>query len=102
MSMKIDESTGLPEVPEKYFWRVENGGKRYERYFKVSLCRKRWIGRPRIVEWHFAFKFPLSGTAEEDIFRVAERLHVQEFGSGKPDQFEKFYGDYPPKRLETE
>ena len=38
--MKIDEQTGLPELPEKHFWRVEHS---IEGYWDVCLMRQRAI-----------------------------------------------------------
>jgi hypothetical protein len=86
----IDQSTGFPEVPENYFWRVAPSGS----YARIQL-RKKVLFFSRVVEWDAVERTRLSkkviiGAADY----ILDTLHAL-----KTKDEKKFFGSYPPKKL---
>jgi hypothetical protein len=93
--MNIDETTGLPELPEGYFWRI-----------------KKFIAPYARVEIRRADKF-FSTLIESGVLYRAETgdhkkiVDTAQFALKKWNEYrglsarESVYGDYPPKKLEV-
>lgn len=96
--MTIDNETGLPELPEGYFWRVKETYKG-STYLRVEIRKRGLIGSRRI-EWHPVEK---SRASDFEIKRAAEYALVWKNQGGfdsSGDRWKKFVGNYPPKKLE--
>lgn len=87
----MDPNTGMPEVPEGYFWRVKRGG-----YYKLEVqLRKRWF-------WQFSHSVescPLDDATEWGVVNnaayILERWNKRTLGP----TVSGLLGDYPPKKL---
>lgn len=90
MTHNIDPRTGLPEVPEGYFWRVKPSS---GSYILVELRKKTWLGST-CVEWSVVRKDKAS---KYEIIFVAHYV-MEKWHKVEPD-LSHFYGDYPPKSL---
>lgn len=90
IELEMDDSTGLPKVPHRYFWRVCDhlGGMP-----EVELRVKWWFGLgSSMVRWQW---LPTMFT-ERDVQRVAVYLFYEQWTPRS-----ELYGDYPPKRRDT-
>lgn len=90
MTVEIDETTGLPVLPDGDFWRVvqfTRSGLQLQRR-RQRLFGSRTVGEGLIHLDHREF-----GTPEEQILKVARKIMLTADGSG-------LLGDYPPKRLQ--
>lgn len=90
--MTIDENTGLPELPEGYFWRVkaDSAGTRVHRMRKRKLLPATSTGSSYI--------FPhLHGTVEQSIKRAARDVLND---NNNEESLRTYKGDYPPNKLE--
>ena len=85
--------TGLPEVPEGYFWRIQQGA---FSIYRIELRRKRWIGSARvdsaILDYYDAHRQVLEPRVEA--FRKAQNI-MKEFN----DPWVELLGDYPPRNI---
>lgn len=96
ITQKIDSKTGLPEIPEGYFWRV-----RYSlmdrHYWYVELRQLSWYGS-KIIKRHTC-----AGRMNE--YKIREHADTILWvlgGKGAVAQGRKrtdLTGDYPPKKL---
>lgn len=91
MNYDIDESTGLPELPEGYFWRVVNSG---EEYVRVQVRRKTLFGS-KVEGWCPVRKKEANKSTISSAARYA--LIESKQGTG----WRSYLGDYPPKKLEN-
>lgn len=91
MSYEIDESTGLPELPEGYFWRVTPGSG--SRYVYLQMRKRRWLGS-KLIDDSILRK-------SEITVELVQRRATKILLDFNPDSdYKKFVGDYPPKKLE--
>lgn len=89
----IDDKTGLPALPDGYFWRVTRGVA--SRYVYLQMRKKRWLGS-KVVDYSIISKS--ENTAELVLKRA--RGVVRDFN---PDRNHKqFVGNYPPNTLVME
>lgn len=93
---KIDPATGLPELPEGYFWRI----KKDSAGTRTHLMKKRAFGISTSVHSRYIFPryYPtareaMRGTAQKVLDESWEKVREQVILS-------KLVGGYPPKRLE--
>lgn len=116
--MKIDETTGLPELPEGYFWRVygqvDDGDYWYqgqlcitlqEQYMRKRLWRKD-VEDTRTIRKAFLSKktyeeVKRQGSTDDSIVRgLARGIMLDEKDKLEWETFTKKYvGDYPPNKL---
>ena len=93
MTHDIDEVTGLPVVPEGYFWRVRRGALEIT---WLELQKKTWYGGKtvdkRVCHYYSSERAVLD--PREEILSNALSI-MQEFN----DPWIGFYGDYPPKSI---
>ena len=92
--IKLDAETGMPEVPEGYFWRVKKDLLRTvpKKPYEVHLRR---VGRM------FSHKvcYILSEPTKEDVLHSAAHImHHKFIPMQKVD--DDLLGDYPPKKLD--
>lgn len=94
--MKIDEATGLPELPKGYFWRVHETHNE-SNYFRVSLMRKKiWpLGRGVVEEWTAD---SITEMSEPRVLDMANWVY-REWRKLRTSGNETLFGDYPPKKL---
>lgn len=89
----IDDKTGLPELPEGYFWRVKES---VSIFVDVEIRKKWWVGS-RQVAWTSMYRSQLS---KQKILECARyvlskwRRDVTETNDSRA-----LLGDYPPKSL---
>ena len=92
--MNIDETTGLPALPEGYFWRVRQGSLYMDH---LELRKRIWFGswkvHERVLPYYDKDRKRLD--PKETILRYARSI-MGEFHN----PWDNFYGDYPPKKLE--
>lgn len=92
---ETDISTGLPKLPEGYFWRVRASSLQLT---YVELRKKTWLGS-RQVHRRLTNYYDKMGNVldpREEIVTRAVSI-MKEFN----DPWEPFYGDYPPKKLDS-
>jgi hypothetical protein len=90
--IKINDETGLPDLPEGHFWRFTEG----TLFYKCEL-RKKWkfLGIP--VSSLLAQK-TMNGLNEEVMVRAATLIMEDREDYMKA---ESLLGDYPPKKIGT-
>lgn len=92
---KIDKTTGLPELPEGYFWQVT--GRNIIGNFEVHL-RKKVLGFiSKSIDY-----LQLVFLSEETVFNAARTLKSENWGTLYPALDMNDYtliGKYPPKSL---
>lgn len=94
--IEIDPLTGMLKVPEGYFWRVTSSGG----LFRIPLVQL----RKRV--WKFSYLVDETGILDHEltpsgILESAEYiLSNQEKWAKHAEAVNKYYGDYPPKKLE--
>jgi hypothetical protein len=99
--MSLDESTGLPELPEGYFWRVrEVGGTKYADSLYVCLMRRRWYGATEVERAMASQNSAWGPTMAHALRARAQHVVEDQFRTTTPD-FAALLGDYPPKILRT-
>lgn len=93
LSPVLDDSTGFPKVPEKYFWRVKQDIND-EHFVELQLVEKTFF-REKVKKKEVIF---LSGIeySKERFIDVSEELYKLEFGR---TFIESLIGDYPEKKL---
>ena len=104
-----DESTGLPALPDGYFWRVSRSEALFiSIYPRVTICKwvKRRVGRGyREVETEFSkasfeYEVAKSGRSVPETIRGLARDAADEFYRWRKVRSQPDHcGDYPPKRL---
>lgn len=90
--MQLDSITGLPKVPEGYFWRVK---KSLHPYGYVQLRKKLFIGS-FLVE---STIFRQNELSERTILSDARLTLGKVDFNPKPKPKKNFYGNYPPKTI---
>lgn len=94
----IDARTGLPLLPEGYFWRVSLATDSYgfHKFFVVELRKKWWLGS--LLELKKTSNINRYGNVsnKERIKDTAKEMYVNWKGE---DAAFNLTGDYPPKRL---
>lgn len=97
----IDPNTGMPTLPEGYFWRVKKNSDSYW-LLDIQVRRQIWVGSI-LVSWihsmlgteaevlHQAAQLRQSGTLEFKLRAHSRKKHVNP----------KVLGDYPPNRNEA-
>ena len=116
INIEIDEKTGLPELPEGYFWRVVDGHETgslgtypgIEMHIMKHSTKLHWFKRvPCVVSIGFLWK------PREDMTEDSVRLDVVWMAKNVYDRYkselpihnevqaaiEKYVGDYPPKNI---
>lgn len=94
--------TGLPELPDGYFWRVTRvGGKGYANALYLSIRRKVLFFSVR-VEYGMVRPYSWAPTVEEGLRKRAKSIleDWQESAISHP-RLDTVLGDYPPKKLEV-
>ena len=88
-----DTETGLPELPEGYFWRVVEGA---DHITYVELRKKAWLGSRRVDRRSCRYYNEYHDVLDprDEILSCALWI-MKEFH----DPWAEFYGDYPPKSL---
>lgn len=115
--MQIDESTGLPELPEGYFWRVEDtykiSGLGTWPAIHVMLLKNttelRWFKRvPATLVIDNKFRHRDDVAQNGGIKRAISDLAKHIYGNNKDRmgilnpleaEMKKYVGDYPPKNI---
>ena len=107
----IDSTTGLPELPEGYFWRVFRNGGMFDIYPMVQI-RERYKGmfgreksRPAgIGDTLTTHSYgPRTGeSVKENIIRLSESLYEEFQDQCSRAQEPDYSGDYPPKKFDRD
>lgn len=94
--MQIDAGTGLPELPEGYFWRVKTGPLGIFPW--VELRKKTRFGSKKIDgSWWSGNNFR---SIEAEIVYLASRIFEQFEVAQERESKYHLIGDYPPKSIE--
>jgi hypothetical protein len=90
----IDPATGLPQLPEGYFWRVEKAmpGSQYG-YVRLMRRRKAWV--PKVEASRI---FTLTELTESELFSDAVQVY-SDFDFEGTARYRTLLGDYPPKTI---
>lgn len=116
-NFEVDPDTGLPELPENYFWRVEEGYtfSLYD-YKHLQIRKKVWGGLFSVKkQWTVIHndkfsKEKILDTANYILLHVYDPWNEIDLEREKEDRKEKqkpqniqsnLFGDYPPKSLEN-
>ena len=97
----IDPNTGLPELPEGYFFRVHEsyaGSKHHYVTVYRKVEKRSFFFWTRTVDQKQIFsQLVFNGLNERSIRTAAQECMIQwaEWKAGNPD----LLGDYPPKKL---
>lgn len=100
-NLTIDVNTGLPELPEGYFFRVAKRST-YSEYYYVTVYRK--VKKKRFFFWTYEkdveqiFNNMIHPTLNERNIRDAAYKCVQDWDNWKARDT-SLLGDYPPKKL---
>lgn len=89
---EMDEATGLPTLPEGYFWRVTRPSRGY---WQVQLRKCTWYGS-RCVAWTESQHEMTASKVKELAGYVLEYKFEKE-----PVHEMHLVGDYPPKTLKN-
>jgi len=100
----MDDVTGLPELPEGYYWNIERkvNGEHYSRtrYFLNIRRKVKILGLFTKVEEVFYEELRTYDLNPETIrLRAVETLEMWNKKRSKAEQIDNLLGDYPPKRL---
>lgn len=90
----MDDSTGLPALPEGQFWRVSQS--MASTYVDVIRRQKTWYGSRKVGESHPVTK---SEATPKEVRAAAMYILWKEKKAPDADR-RKVLGDYPPKKLE--
>lgn len=95
--MTIDPNTGMPEVPEGYFWRVKKSLLTGDTFTDVEL-RVKWFFMSYVVASHPIYN---SHVSAQSILEAAEYIMLYSAWSERRrgETKEHLYGDYPPNKL---
>lgn len=88
--MILNASTGLPEVPKGYFWRVK---KSLHPYGYVQLRKKLFIGSFLVESTIFRQNELSERTILSDAWLTLNKVDFN------PKPKKNFYGNYPPKTI---
>jgi len=99
----IDPMTGMPAVPNGYFWRVRPVGSepKWAYYVYVELRKKQIIGSTQLAR-AMADQADVYGPTLADAVKVtAERVYRENFArrTVPTPEYVGILGDYPPKSL---
>lgn len=88
----MDEATGLPTLPEGYFYRIKKWN--HGTFDLAVQVRRRF--------WGVSYKVSerLAQADHDSIVWGAQRARQMAFPKPVVDHIIEFVGDYPPKRLE--
>lgn len=95
----MNQTTGLPDLPEGYFWRIRETYRGSEN-IRVEIRKRRIIGSKRI-EWHPVSKSEVNPSR---ILSAAEYalMWMRDGGfDSKGTAWKQHVGDYPPKKLQS-
>lgn len=94
----IDVRTGLPLLPEGYFWRVNLATDSYGvfKFFEVALRKKRWLGSTLEIKKTCHVRKYGNVSNKERIKDAAKEAYVS---WKREEEALNMAGDYPPKRL---
>lgn len=90
---KIDDRTGLPELPKGYFWRVTRGF--CSEYVEVQIRKRVLFVFSRTVTYSTQNKARLNPYSLR-----STAIHALRDFNPESD-WKKYVGDYPPKKLEN-
>lgn len=90
MTRVIDENTGLPTIPEGFYWLVKHSSDRY--YIVIALMKKRSLWFDKKIEW------TVTRSAETGPNKVREATACI---LDRTDRDNSIIGTYPPKKLEV-
>lgn len=82
--------TGLPFLPEGYFWRVTRGTA--SKYVYVQIRKRRLIGSACVAD-------SILSKGEVTAAKIRERAGFALKDFDPDHNFRAFVGDYPPKKL---
>jgi hypothetical protein len=92
---EIDPNTGLPALPEGYFWRVKKSGNKYG-YVRLMLRHKFWFATEQENRI-----FVLNGYTKERLLSDTWAV-LREFDFAAAKSYVPLLGDYPPKSIADE
>lgn len=93
----IDQETGMPRLPDKYFWRISKAP-----FFglKLFLCKKNGFSTSPVSNQEIYY------SGEDDQYNVAKavgRIHSkQQLYYREAIEKERLVGDYPPNKISKE
>ena len=82
----IDDSTGLPKLPDGYFWRVCSPS-----IPEIQIRKKTWFGRSSLVSWDY---LPGRVFNDKDVRNAAVSLFQWTWTTKN-----NLFGDYPPNKI---
>ena len=85
---EMDEATGLPTVPEGYFWRVTRP---QGRFWQVQLRKRTWYGSRRVA-WA-VYQHEMTASKVNELAGYVLKYKVKK----EPAHEMHLVGDYPPK-----
>ena len=97
----IDPETGLPKLPETYFFRVKKSGEhiRVEIWKKIQRKFLWWPYEGERDTGHWSC-FEKSIADKSELFRTAKFAYYSFMSARHPaNNFEELLGDYPPKNI---
>lgn len=100
MTKNISPLTGLPELPNGYFWRIAIDT--YHRVPALYIRRKLWIGSREVCHASiYDYSKDKTYTTKQILDRAVHSLAVFEDDRDDNARTEALIGNYPPKKLEA-
>lgn len=109
---ELDIETGLPKLPEGYFWRIEKYNPAITPRVAIAIMRestrRKWF---KTVEWAYEFssvdifaqELEQSADPEGWVLELAKKVYDRAVPKWRAEsqvqRVEFLYGDYPPKKL---
>jgi hypothetical protein len=94
---KTDPLTGLPEVPEGYFWQVKKAG--IDDWLRLYLKKKLFWGLSCEVEWTVVQPPFTPETFYDEALHILEEWDPKMKKQADEDQGRAYLGKYPPKNI---
>ena len=109
--VNMNPDTGMPELPEGYYWEIDEEWLAGRSYLRVSLRKKRkrlWDARidDRLVTYANVTGWERECSLEQRLLGAATNIFLDHRSEFAPDyaweEAKKFIGKYPPNKLDVE
>lgn len=93
----IDQETGMPRLPEKYFWRISKAD-----FFGLNLllCKKNRFSTSQVIKQEI---YHSDDGYAHNVSKAVAKIHLrQQIYYREAIEEERLVGDYPPNKISKE